>query len=736
MKKTYTLVLIFASLFSFANFKPTTRSIANLAFANTSSKGMATGPDIAITCDGFYIDANNNGIVDIGDVITYMMIVTNTGDVNLQNVTVLSDNAMVEGGPIYLLEIGTTDSTTFIAYHLITQADIDAGQVGILATACGTLPDTTQICTDSTDPTPSICLPINPICTNCTVVCFNTPLLVTTTSTYNDFNNDGFVNVGDVINYQYSLTNNDTNPISNISLSSSTVTISGGTIATLNPGQTNNTTFTGTHVITQNEINTHTVFSNVTAIGTLNGITITTYNDNSFNLPVISDGILLNAFLDVNANGVQDSGETSGNYGYFVYAINGGSTNFTTASYPGTNVYLYETNPSNTYNLSLQPNNYYTSATTYSNVTVPTGSGITSYNFPVHYNPFTDLRVYLYNYSSPPIPGFTYTNVIRIDNNGTQNIPSGTLTFTKDANVTITNVNQTVTTTATGFTFNFTNLAPFESRFIIVTMQVPTIPTVALGQQLTDSVFTTIPSGDVLVSNNSSSLTQTIVGSYDPNDKQESHGGQIVHSTFTTNDYLTYTIRFENTGTANAINIKVDDLLDSKLDEGSILMVAASHSYVLHRNGSHLTWKFNGINLPPSNGSETIGHGYIVFQIKPKPDYAIGDIIPNTAEIYFDFNPAIVTNTCTTEFVETLSNDNFVFANLNYFPNPTKNSITISNDTVIDTIEITSILGQQILSQKINSLQTELDMRSLPSGIYLVKVTSGEATKTVKIVKE
>lgn len=268
-------------------------------------------------------------------------------------------------------------------------------------------------------------------------------------------------------------------------------------------------------------------------------------------------------------------------------------------------------------------------------------------------------------------------------------------------------------------------------------MQVPTIPTVTLGQLLTNSATITIPAGDILPLNNTSSITQTIVGSYDPNDKTESHGGQIVQSGFTANDYLTYTIRFENTGTASAINVVVEDFLDSKLEPSSIKMIDASASYSLERIGNHLKWTFSAIDLPPSVPNDEItGHGYIVFKVKPKPGYVIGDIIENTAEIYFDFNPAIVTNTCTTEFVQTLGIKPIAFNNFNYFPNPVKNTLSISYDTTINTIEIITTLGQTIVSKKVNELQTEINLSELSKGIYFVKVTSEGQEKTIKVFKE
>lgn len=578
----------------------------------------------------------------------------------------------------------------------------------------------------------TICEVTNP--TNCdtvtSIVNVTSNLGITLTGSYSDYNNDGFTNVGDVINYQVTVSNSGSQPITNINYAQGNATINGGPIASLAGGATDTTTFTGVYVLTQNNINSGVVSidacfyadNSISQCGT----TTTTLN--------LSNGIRLNAFLDSNSNGIQNSGEPNIGIGNFNYTINGGAINNVISS--NGVLYLYESNPTTIYNLSYVISGNYSCSTTYSNVTVAAGSGITTYNFPVTVTPYTDLAVNIYPWS-PPRPGFTYTTQIYYRNNGNQTIASGTITYTKDNALTITSVSPlSTTTTATGFTYNFTNLLPNEFRTINVTHSVPTIPTVSLGQMVTSSVAASIPVGDVNTSNNTSSFSQPIVGSYDPNDKSESHGGKILHSTFTSNDYLTYTINFENTGTAEAINIRVNDILDAKLDETSIKMVTASSGYTLQRVGSTLTWKFDGINLPPSNGSATVGHGQIVFQIKPKAGYAVGDIIPNIANIYFDFNPAIVTNVCNTEFVNSLSNPNFTFNDFKVYPNPTKNNLTISNEFAINEVEISSILGQKMITKKVNDLQTTIDTSELSAGIYFVKVSSQGNEKTVKIVKE
>jgi uncharacterized repeat protein (TIGR01451 family) len=561
------------------------------------------------------------------------------------------------------------------------------------------------------------------------------------TGTYQDFNGDGVTSVGDVINYTYSITNLASTVISNISITSADVNINGGPpIPSLSPSANNNSTYTGVHVITQQDINSGSVIVAIQTNGTLSGnpVSVTTTNTRNLN---IANGILLNAFIDYNSNGTQQAGEPSVNYGSFQYQINDNGTTHNITSSTGTH-YLYETNPANSYDLgytlgSQYASQYSVTPANYSNITVPNGSGVVTRNFVLTaLNPLTDLSVYLYS-SPSPRPGFTYQAYITYSNYGNQTIPSGTVTFTNANNVSISSYPAGSTPTASGFTYNFTNLLPGQHGTIMVQLLVPTIPTVNLGDWVTNMASVTIPTNDTNVSNNTSSETRIIVGSYDPNDKAESHGPQILHSGFSANDYLTYTIRFENTGTAEAINIRVNDVLDAKLDETSIRMVTASDPYVLDRVGSNLAWRFNGVNLEPSiPNNAVIGHGYLVFQVKPKPGYAIGDVIPNTASIYFDFNPAIVTNTWTSTFVPMLGITDFAFDNFTYHPNPVRNNLTISNASTIDSVEIISVLGQKVSSLKVNDLQTEIDLSGLNRGLYFVKVMSNGQEKTVKIIKE
>jgi len=454
-------------------------------------------------------------------------------------------------------------------------------------------------------------------------------------------------------------------------------------------------------------------------------------------IEVANEGFLLNAFVDTNSNGTQDSGETNFNFGQFNYQLNNNGTTNSVSSSSGT-YYIQESNTANTYDLSYtidsNYSSYYSVSSSYNDISFVSGSGVMVYNFPITQLPYNDTNVSVFPYGAPPRPGFTYQNRIVYKNSGNQTIPSGTVTFTKNNVVAITSVSEAgIISTPTGFSFDFTNLLPNETRYIYVTMQVPTIPTVSLGNLLTNTASITIPSGDINTSNNTSDLTQVVVGSYDPNDKTESHGEKIVHASFTSNDYLTYTIQFENTGTFYAENVRISDVLDAKLDETSVRMINASHSNVLSRVGNTLNWNMNGIDLLPA------GKGHVTFQIKPKPGYAIGDIIPNTASIFFDFNPAIITNTFQTEFVSTMSISEFENATYFVYPNPTNNFVTISgkdNSQLIDSVVISDVLGKTVQTKTVNMVTTTIDLSDLSNGIYFAKVKSGNNLSIVKIIKQ
>ncbi|AHM60016.1 hypothetical protein D770_08775 [Flammeovirgaceae bacterium 311] len=139
-----------------------------------------------------------------------------------------------------------------------------------------------------------------------------------------------------------------------------------------------------------------------------------------------------------------------------------------------------------------------------------------------------------------------------------------------------------------------------------------------------------------------------IIDSFDPNDKQVVPAGITANHNIMGDEFLEYTIRFQNTGTAAAINIRITDKLDRNLDLSTLKIGAASHPMTWEGEtmGSiaSITWRFNNINLPDSNANEPASHGFVKFRIRPKQSLEKGTIIKNKADIYFDFNSPVTTN--------------------------------------------------------------------------------------------
>jgi uncharacterized repeat protein (TIGR01451 family) len=112
-------------------------------------------------------------------------------------------------------------------------------------------------------------------------------------------------------------------------------------------------------------------------------------------------------------------------------------------------------------------------------------------------------------------------------------------------------------------------------------------------------------------------LNQTVVNSFDPNDIAVHEGEFITEEQ--ADDYLHYTIRFQNTGNANATFIRIEATLDENLDWSTFVPLTASHAYFTSRNDDVIEIMFDNIQLP---GSEVYEPGSL--QGEAESDYRLG----------------------------------------------------------------------------------------------------------------
>ncbi len=148
--------------------------------------------------------------------------------------------------------------------------------------------------------------------------------------------------------------------------------------------------------------------------------------------------------------------------------------------------------------------------------------------------------------------------------------------------------------------------------------------------------------------NNRKTYCFDVINSYDPNGKQVYPQG-ICDEKFTKRSDLplTYTIRFQNTGNAPALNVNIVDSLSNLLDRNSLRVVGSSHAMVVDTTAGNnvINFKFDNINLPDSTSSPELSQGYVIFELDEIAAHTDTSRIENRSFIYFDTNAPIITNT-------------------------------------------------------------------------------------------
>lgn len=328
---------------------------------------------------------------------------------------------------------------------------------------------------------------------------------------------------------------------------------------------------------------------------------------------------------------------------------------------------------------------------------------------------------------TPPRPGFNNSYILTIKNVGSINVNSKVIfkyqpkqTLIQSSVPPTSNTNQLVI-------WNFNALKPTETKKIQVDMKTA-LDVVIQSEMLNNATIEPI-AGDTFKADNVDTLVQTVVGSYDPNDKQVTfNNSKTPPSVIDPSTELIYTIRFQNTGNYPADFVKVVDTLSDKLDVATFRMIAASHDYtVAIRNKNALIFDFNPIYLPDSLRDEAGSHGFVKFAIKPKRALSSSEAIKNTGFIYFDYNPAIVTNTVETANIKTSIFTPSVSAEkLSISPNPAQNSILIeieNPDFKEGQMSIYDLSGRLILSKIFNRNEI-LNISQLKSGEYICTIQS------------
>ncbi|ESU21444.1 hypothetical protein FEDK69T_25110 [Flavobacterium enshiense DK69] len=340
---------------------------------------------------------------------------------------------------------------------------------------------------------------------------------------------------------------------------------------------------------------------------------------------------------------------------------------------------------------------------------------------------------------TPARPGFDAKYKLIYKNKGNQ-VQSGTINLTFNDAVLDVVLSTPVASSQTVNTlsWNFANLNLNETREIVLTLNLNTpteTPPLNGGSILNYTANVTSVLTDETPNDNTFALNQTVVNSYDPNDKTCLQGNIV--GLDKVGGYVHYVIRFENTGTYPAQNITVRDYIDTnKFDINTLIPINGSHLFTTKiSEGNKVEFVFENINLPFADATND---GYVAFKIKTKSTLVSGDTFSNGASIYFDYNYPIVTNTYATT-IQSLSNQDFSFANyLSLYPNPVSDVLNISKkeDIEITSIHIYNVMGQLMMVIPNAKNTSTIDVSNLASGNYFVKINSDKGTSNTKFIKK
>jgi uncharacterized repeat protein (TIGR01451 family) len=254
------------------------------------------------------------------------------------------------------------------------------------------------------------------------------------------------------------------------------------------------------------------------------------------------------------------------------------------------------------------------------------------------------------------------------------------------------------------------------------------------ADQICVSAEVTSAVNDILPMNNLMDYCYSVVNSYDPNYK-EVYPVEVLPGF---QDWLTYTIHFQNLGTAPAINIRVLDTLDSNLNLETFEVINSSHHFTTTMLNGIVNFRFPNIFLPDSMNNPSGSEAFVQYRIKPNSNLPVGTQLENTAHIFFDYNPAVITNTTVNSYINILSSSSSTdIPKHHVFPNPSHGAFTIDGFTQNEnyTVILTDLTGKLIKNSSVKNVkQVQMDTNEVANGIYILTITGDNIRSNHKLI--
>ncbi len=443
-----------------------------------------------------------------------------------------------------------------------------------------------------------------------------------------------------------------------------------------------------------------------------------TWDDDSFywNLTECGGTVVGETFMDANSNGIREAGEPPRHTplliepgGQFVY-----STMDPFSFCSGVGDFTISIPDPPLYHISVPPSRSFTITSV--------GDMVAGMDFALQPIPgMYDVGVDLWGWN--PWIGNNTTLQVRYSNPGTEAVPAN-IVLSLDPLISF--VEATLAPSSiSGQSVNWDlGLLPVGASGTI-SVTIHTSSSAAPNEPVHNSVSISTGESDINPANNTDELNGIATTSYDPNDKQ------VDQLTLTPDEVLDrkpleYTVRFQNTGNAPAVNVVIKDSLDVDWDLSTFEMIGATHPFSMTLTNEVMIWTFANILLPDSSTDAMGSQGSLHYRITPEADLILGDQLTNRADIYFDYNEPVLTNvTVTTVALSSGIPVSTTTGGLSIHPSPSTGSITLRAQVQMLNIARLTVIdgtGRAVFTTNISgplgSTGLQIDLGTLANGTY------------------
>ncbi len=191
---------------------------------------------------------------------------------------------------------------------------------------------------------------------------------------------------------------------------------------------------------------------------------------------------------------------------------------------------------------------------------------------------------------------------------------------------------------------------------------------------------------------------------------------------------LSYVINYQNVGSDSVFHLRIIDTLPAELD---ILSVSRPFGTIPTAtfeisNDNVLIWESDQVSIPGSEVDYINSYGFVQFDVTLKENLTPGTIIENEANILYNYDRKVYTNTTQVLILSTDGQFEMLHPTdqVLIYPNPTTGSVHIQLNQSLNNgiFNLYDLAGRKVVSKNVHGMNQQFNLNHLDKGVYLYKI--------------